>query len=576
MPEDKQNIIDAKFLGDVYAVPLKPENYDELIEGWDQLLSAVVASAAQSPTPELSPDLSPLETHFKRSYEAVLKIGRQPTPIDLIHLDPKPCIGISADGTVSEVNFYAHKLYGFKPGDDLKNSIGADQRTGLLAVLAGQSDNDATTQAPGSHPTLSIKSQTIESSGSFSYVPLQPHKDNQETVAKLVSIDLTWNKAIGEWMKSSFHLTHAESEVLRFLVSGKSLQDLAAENDRSIETVRSQLKNLLRKTGMSSQVELVRLFSGFGLVPPELRARTADKPTYRSYSYPVEMPDGRLIQVDEYGPASGRPVIFLHGMMDGTEPTKAALTMLEEQDIRLICPWRPGFAGSTGHACETALMPLEFADDIERVMQHLRVPPCPLVGHMAGALYAFAAATHLPDTFTAIINISGTIPITSDEQISMMSTRQRVIAFTAKYTPKLVEFILRAAVAQVDAGGADKLVRAMYQGSPNDKLLTENSEEIRKLLFEGYRASMAQGQTGFLADGFQVLQDWSQFISSINVPVHLIHGVGDPTIKVSTVRALIEQYPRIKLTELPNTGQLVLYSNPELVIDVISQTDRLA
>ena len=257
-------------------------------------------------------------------------------------------------------------------------------------------------------------------------------------------------------------------------------------------------------------------------------------------------------------------------MLDGTEPTSAVIELLVKHNILMICPWRSGFAGSTAHECAVEYAPQEFAKDIKFLTEYMELPPCPLVGNMAGSLYAYAAATYYPTLFTSIINLSGTIPIMSDTQISMMSTRQRVIAFTAKYTPRLVRFILRAAVAQVDAGGVDKLVSAMYEGSPFDAELAGDSE-IRRLLFEGYRASMAQGQTGFLADGLQVLTDWSQYIDDIKIPIHLIHGTHDPTIKISTVHELCKHYPHIKLTELSDFGQLIFYGDPKTIVEVVRQ-----
>lgn len=54
-------------------------------------------------------------------------------------------------------------------------------------------------------------------------------------------------------------LTPSESGVVALLVSGKSLAEIARARRCKLETVRSQLKSAMRKTGTSRQVELVSL-----------------------------------------------------------------------------------------------------------------------------------------------------------------------------------------------------------------------------------------------------------------------------------------------------------------------------
>lgn len=57
----------------------------------------------------------------------------------------------------------------------------------------------------------------------------------------------------------AFNLTAVEEKLLLALSSGKTLRAFADETGRSIETLRSQLKSIYRKTGTGSQAELSRL-----------------------------------------------------------------------------------------------------------------------------------------------------------------------------------------------------------------------------------------------------------------------------------------------------------------------------
>lgn len=57
----------------------------------------------------------------------------------------------------------------------------------------------------------------------------------------------------------AFSLTAAETRALSGIVSGKSIDEIAAAAGLSRETIRSQLKSLYAKTGASGQTDLVRL-----------------------------------------------------------------------------------------------------------------------------------------------------------------------------------------------------------------------------------------------------------------------------------------------------------------------------
>lgn len=62
-----------------------------------------------------------------------------------------------------------------------------------------------------------------------------------------------------------FSLTRAEAKVAIALVNGLSLQHIAIQNDVSRETVRTQLKGVFTKLGVSKQQDVVRLLMNSGL-----------------------------------------------------------------------------------------------------------------------------------------------------------------------------------------------------------------------------------------------------------------------------------------------------------------------
>ena len=68
--------------------------------------------------------------------------------------------------------------------------------------------------------------------------------------------------ATGERLRALYRITPAEARLLEALLTGNSLDEIAAQHAVSRETLRSQLRALFRKTGTSSQRELIRLCTG--------------------------------------------------------------------------------------------------------------------------------------------------------------------------------------------------------------------------------------------------------------------------------------------------------------------------
>jgi DNA-binding CsgD family transcriptional regulator len=68
-------------------------------------------------------------------------------------------------------------------------------------------------------------------------------------------------------MRSQYGFTRAETEVASGLLTGYSVEEIAALRHVSVATVRDQLKRLFGKTGTKRQAELVRLLGSLPQPP---------------------------------------------------------------------------------------------------------------------------------------------------------------------------------------------------------------------------------------------------------------------------------------------------------------------
>ncbi|MCJ2034696.1 helix-turn-helix transcriptional regulator [Methylobacterium sp. J-068] len=69
-----------------------------------------------------------------------------------------------------------------------------------------------------------------------------------------------------ELLSGLFDLTAAEARIARGIADGATIAILAAQQNVGLETIRSQVKAIFAKTGVTRQVDLARLISGLSLI----------------------------------------------------------------------------------------------------------------------------------------------------------------------------------------------------------------------------------------------------------------------------------------------------------------------
>ncbi|MBX2838511.1 MAG: LuxR C-terminal-related transcriptional regulator, partial [Gammaproteobacteria bacterium] len=146
---------------------------------------------------------------------------------------------------------------------------------------------------------------------------------------------------------AKYELTEKEQMVLRGLIHGKSIKEIAADSFVSDNTVKTHLKSIFRKTDTNSQTAVVGMIlthesqildsyfesdiGGTGIFESNTRDRS------------VTLTDGLVITYCEYGPADGRPLLVFHSgygcrlsvPMDHEEAC-------QRHNRRVIIPDRPG------------------------------------------------------------------------------------------------------------------------------------------------------------------------------------------------------------------------------------------
>jgi pimeloyl-ACP methyl ester carboxylesterase/DNA-binding CsgD family transcriptional regulator len=554
----------------IYESVLRPELYDAFMAAWSDHIAGAIADTSrdgnswpvlQDATLDFDPEL---RAHFTRAYEILERIGRQ-----------------APQGEVSEK---IRDLNGFslafdRAGRVLARSQGAatvplgqvaalddvtcDLDVGsvdLLRALQAAMQTDDADQVPvvlttASRPRhlLARLVRTIEPDGAT------------RVLLVLEALEYQWSDRAAASLSASFGLTRAELDVVRHVLQGRSLKEIAEQSGRSEHTVRNQAKSVLAKTGAPSQVDLIRLV--VFLIRTE-----ADRPDPKGAdgALPgrrIRMGDGLVCEVFEFGPDQGQPVLFLHGMLDGVSALQVHRAKFEAAGLRVIAPIRPGFGQSEPAARPELWVDTHLAHIVELLEDYRQKPV--ILGHLAGACYGFILAARHPEMFAGMVAVGGSAPMTSLGQISYMRARQRVVAYTARFAPALLPVVLRAGIAQIDGKTIQQFMEALYPEGTCDRLVIEDLN-VATHIQAAYRYSVRQGHVGFAADSYLVVRDWSDRIMGRTPPIRYLNGRHDPVVPADQVAEFFAKREEVDVTILEEAGQFILYQSPELVIETIA------
>ena len=563
---------DIDLLNAIYQAALLPENYDALVETWstrlEDVLDRMPEGVLDAPDLALQIDLSDSIEYLNTSLQVFEKLARArpaPTPEGDASSAALPKLVLAEDGQVVWYNSAAMRLYDLSRNSTLATlpmDTGSRQR-----VQAALTENRKSDASGGRLPLVVFLHGGSADAGCFMLArPLQD--SGAARLLVLEQADTEWNDTINAVLQASFGLTRAETDIVASLCDGKSVSRIAEQRGRQMSTLRAQIKSILRKTNTHSQAQLIRLclslVSHIGAVAQD---STEPGRPLRFHTLPC----GRRVPFHDIGPADGQPVLFLHGMLDGLSFLPEFRQLLDAHKLRLIAPERPSFGSAASCGRAIADVPDGVAADALHLLRAAGLRDVRLLGHMAGSVYSFALAAQAPQMVRGIVNVAAGVPITSVAQFRHMSARQRTVAYTARFTPSALPLILHAGIRQIDSGGVDRFIEALYAASPRD-LAAWSRPAISTAISEGVKFAVAQGHRAFEIDSYHVVRDWSARAQSTTCPVALIHGRHDPVVSARSVEAFGKSLGgRARVDIAEDAGQTVLYTHPQMVIEALSR-----
>src|SRR6266513_2969395 len=103
----------------------------------------------------------------------------------------------------------------------------------------------------------------------------------------------------------------------------------------------------------------------------------------------IELENGAVIAVEEYGDPNGMPVIFCHGWPSSRTMARLADEPARDLCVRIISPDRPGISGSS---LQSDRKLTDWPRVVEQIADALNIRDFRMLAISGGAPYAYATA----------------------------------------------------------------------------------------------------------------------------------------------------------------------------------------
>lgn len=570
----------SRVLEHIYEVALDPTSYERLLDYWEEMIRPALAD--EEVPAKQHRNLDGLTHHFERAERMLgaaehmpLEEGAEDAVAKAQHT-ASFTIGMGA--TLISANMAATSAFGITSGaraEDLPFADGEVER--LLTECRGLIRRN---RAAGGIICL----RTADTHR-LVVIHTRLYRPTREPAFVLcMTSEIGWPTGFADMVKASFGLSNAEVEVMRHLAEGYHIKDIAARRSRSIETVRAQVKAVIRKTGAANQVELIKIALSTIEILQSASGATEEGDGDR-YHRPlatkrVFLIGGRYMDYVTYGDPKGSPVLFLplnYGFIHWPEEMMAEAT---RRKLKIIAPIRAGYGNSSPVGARSGYLDTLTQDHLT-LMDQMAINRAALVSMGGDSLLAMRLAAGAPERFTALYCCSGTMPPSRREQYERMDKWHRFILAGARYTPQLLPFMVKAGFALARKWGKHNFIATVYAESPADTA-TFKIPNVRDALLTGSDVTLSDEHSAYDAFTRELVayerDDWTQPLATLSkaaecgaLAIHFYSGQQDPQVCPETLSEFQQDYPWINFHVYPDAGQLLFFLKWR---DVLAQVAR--
>jgi pimeloyl-ACP methyl ester carboxylesterase len=255
----------------------------------------------------------------------------------------------------------------------------------------------------------------------------------------------------------------------------------------------------------------------------------------------IRVREGRQLGIAEFGPVTGRPVVWFHGTPGARRqvPDEARLIAAAE-GIRIIGLDRPGVGLSTPHLYGAVA---DLVPDLEIVLDRLGIGELSTIGLSGGGPYALAAAHGLGDRVRSVGVLGGVVPSRGPD-----ACPGGLVGFATRFAPvlPLVRRPLGAAlttfVRAAKPVGHQALMLYARVSPEGDRAVLERPE-IRTMFLDDLSKNGGRSMQAAVDDAILFTRDWGFSPRDVQQRVTWWHGDADHIVPLAHAQHLVPLLP---------------------------------
>ncbi|UPW17182.1 alpha/beta fold hydrolase [Agarivorans sp. TSD2052] len=366
-----------------------------------------------------------------------------------------------------------------------------------------------------------------------------------------------------------YHLTPKEARIVNYIAQGMSPPDIADKIFVSYNTVRTQLKSVFKKTGVSSQSELASLVltGPWGMLSQNSRHFGFSEIQNSDAKY-FTLADQRVLCYQEYGDPKGKALVYCHSILGcRLENFFDQIDIAKQLGLRLISVDRPGFGGSD--YCEGYSF-LKWAEDLNALLTHLNLDKVELVGYATGGVYAACCAATIPEKISHLTIISSGDALTFDSDYQATAKLYRMHMKLARDFPSMHRLFTNI----LDKGlhkDPNKLFKVLARDLEGTDVELFESPQFKDKFGRYLKESKTQGGNAFSDEVRQVMAPWGFNIEDVKLSTQLFHGEQDKHIPLVLAERFVERAANASITVYPDQGHYMIYRQWPNILEAIAK-----
>lgn len=397
----------------------------------------------------------------------------------------------------------------------------------------------------------------------------------EDTVHKLIDI-----------FNHSSLVTKAEKHLIFQLAAGMSLRTAADADNLKIETKRTQLKSICSKLQCNGQTDLLRHILGqltYLLSLTDMRNnRSAELSEFTKEFLPSDtkiiehrLPNDRIIRVLERGPAKGKTVMIIHGMM-WPLLLNSPLSVLKSKNIRIIVPIRSGYIDKEDAESLYRKVDLisESLHDIAHYQRNFLREDITIIGASYGGMLALQYAKLFPKLVSELIVLSITpaMPSTINKNflgrlfggLKSLSNKPGIFRYIAWQFKKYY----------AEEKTVKPILQKIYGSSKTDFDLIEGKSGISPMY--PWFVDLFQKSIAGIAEDFKfALNDIEKLSKNLSVKTLFIHGRHDPITEADVIENYVKMMENSEIEIIENAGHFLFNTHSYQLWDIIQNKTKV-